>query len=108
VQLALHRPEKGGRITRRSRNDGRRHKARLRAGAVELGRLSRPADHGGPGQGPRASRNRPRRAARRSARLEPRAFSSSALLGESRLTDFAQGGTQSRCSATTDRAGCAR
>ena len=40
AQLALHRPEKGGRITRRSRNDGRRHKARLRVRAVELGRLS--------------------------------------------------------------------
>jgi hypothetical protein len=36
----LHRPEKGGRITLRPGNDGRRHEARLRVRAVELGRLS--------------------------------------------------------------------
>jgi hypothetical protein len=40
AQLALHRPEKGGRITLRPGNDGRRHEARLRVRAVELGRLS--------------------------------------------------------------------
>ena len=38
AQLALHRPEKGGRSTLRPGNDGRRHEARLRVRAVELGR----------------------------------------------------------------------
>jgi hypothetical protein len=36
----LHRPEKGGRITLRPGNDDRRHEARLRVRAVQLGRLS--------------------------------------------------------------------
>ena len=37
AQLALHRRDKGGRITRRSRDDGRRQRAGLRVRAVELG-----------------------------------------------------------------------
>ena len=40
AQLALHRRDKGGRITRRPRNDGRRREARLRVRAVEPVRLS--------------------------------------------------------------------